>query len=97
MFADLRRGKSARVIAAEPTEITLSDVLTGTGSVVGALVLAFVALYWRRLPLLRRGYEPGSGLTAPIQRFQSGVINDYVTWIVLGLAAIGGALALIIR
>ena len=54
-------------------------------------------LYWRRLPLLRRGYEPGAGLTAPIQRFQSGVINDYVTWMVLGLAVIGGVLALIIR
>ena len=32
-----------------------------------------------------------------IQRFQSGVINDYVTWMVLGLAVIGGVLALIIR
>jgi multicomponent Na+:H+ antiporter subunit D len=84
------------IAAAEPTEITLSDVLTGIGSVIGALVLAFLALYWRRLPLLRRGYEPGAGLTAPIQRFQSGVVNDYVTWIVLGLAAIGGALALIV-
>jgi len=28
---------------------------------------------------------------------QSGVINDYVTWIVFGLACIGGALALAIR
>ena len=36
-------------------------------------------------------------LTAPIWRFQRGVINDYVTWMVLGLAAIGGVLALIIR
>jgi multicomponent Na+:H+ antiporter subunit D len=87
----------AAIAAAEPAEITLSDVLTGIGSVVGALVLAFLALYWRRLPLLRRGYEPGAGLTTAIQRFQSGVVNDYVTWIVLGLAAIGGALALIIR
>ena len=85
------------IATAGPAEITLSDVLTGVGSVVGALVLAFLALYWRRLPLLRRGYEPGAGLTAPIQRFQSGVINDYVTWIVLGLAAVGGALALVIR
>ena len=85
------------IATAEPAEITLSDVLTGVGSVIGALVLAFLALYWRRLPLLRRGYEPGAGLTAPIQRFQSGVINDYVTWIVLGLAAVGGALALVIR
>jgi hypothetical protein len=50
-----------------------------------------------RLPLLRRGYEPGTGLTVPIQWFQSGVINDYVTWRVLGLAVIGGVLALIIR
>jgi multicomponent Na+:H+ antiporter subunit D len=83
--------------AAEPTGITLSGVMTGTGSVIGALVLAFLALYWRRLPLLRRGYEPGAGLTTPIQRFQSGVVNDYVTWVVLGLAVIGGVLALIIR
>jgi multicomponent Na+:H+ antiporter subunit D len=83
--------------AAESAGITVSDVLTGTGTAIGALILAFLALYWRRLPLLRRGYEPGTGLTAPIQRFQSGVINDYVTWMVLGLAVIGGVLALIIR
>ena len=75
----------------------MSDVLTGTGTAIGALILAFLALYWRRLPLLRRGYEPGAGLTAPIQRFQSGVINDYVTWMVLGVAVIGGVLTLIIR
>jgi len=83
--------------AAESTGITLSDVLAGAGSAAGALVLAFLALYWRRLPLLRRGYEPGAGLTAPIQRFQSGVVNDYVTWIVLGLACVGGVLALVVR
>ena len=71
--------------------------MTGIGSVAGALVLAFLALYWRRLPVLRRGYEPGAGLTRPIQRFQSGVLNDYVTWIVLGLACLGGALTLLIR
>ncbi len=83
--------------AAEPAGVTLSDVLTGLGSTIGALVLAFLALYWRRLPLLRRGYEPGAGLTKPIQRFQSGVVNDYVTWTVLGLACLGGVLAVVIR
>lgn len=77
----------AAIAATESTAITVTDVLTGAGSALGSLALAFVALYWRRLPLLRRGYEPGTGLTAPIQRFQSGVLNDYVTWIVLGLAA----------
>jgi multicomponent Na+:H+ antiporter subunit D len=87
----------AAIAAAQSAAITTADVLTGIGSAAGALILAFLALYWRRLPLLRRGYEPGAGLTVPLRRFQSGVINDYVTWIVFGLACIGGALAFIVR
>jgi multicomponent Na+:H+ antiporter subunit D len=85
------------IAAAESTGITATDVLTGVGCTVGALILAFLALYWRRLPVLRRGYEPGTGLVAPLRRFQSGVVNDYVTWIVLGLASVGGVLAFVIR
>ena len=81
----------------ESTGITPADVLTGAGSAAGGLVLAFVALYWRRLPLLRRGFEPGTGLVQPIRRLQSGVINDYVTWIVIGLACLGATLAFSIR
>jgi multicomponent Na+:H+ antiporter subunit D len=93
----------ARVVHPHPvapvagTGITLADVATGAGSAAGAVLLAFLALYWRRLPVLRRGFEPGTGLTGPVQRFQSGVINDYVTWIVIGVACIGGALAFAIR
>jgi multicomponent Na+:H+ antiporter subunit D len=79
------------------TGVTVADVLTGAGSVVGAMILAFLALYWRRLPGLRRGFEPGAGLARPIQSFQSGVVNDYVTWIVIGVACLGGALAFAIR
>lgn len=85
------------IAAAESTGITAASVLAGVGSTAGALILAFLALYWRRLPLLRRGYEPGVGLTTPLRRFQSGVANDYVTWIVLGLACVGGALALVVH
>jgi hypothetical protein len=44
-----------------------------------------------------RGREPGTGLTTAVRRFQSGVINDYLTWLVTGVAALGGILALIIR
>jgi len=84
------------IAAAEPTGITAADVLAGTGSALGAVILALAALYWRRLPVLRRGYEPGVGLTEPLRRFQSGVVNDYVTWIVLGLACLGGICALAI-
>jgi multicomponent Na+:H+ antiporter subunit D len=78
---------------AGPAGVTVTDVFIGLATAAGAVALAFLALYWRRLPLLRRGYEPGTGLVRPLRRFQSGVVNDYVTWIVLGVACLGGALA----
>jgi hypothetical protein len=71
VLAGAHIARPVALAAAEPTGITLSAVLTGSGSAAGALVLAFLALYWHRLPLLRRGYEPGAGLTAPIQRFRA--------------------------
>jgi multicomponent Na+:H+ antiporter subunit D len=83
--------------APEATGITGADLASGLGSAAGALILAFLALYWRRLPLLRRGFEPGTGLVRPIRRFQSGVVNDYVTWIVIGVACVGATLAFSIR
>ena len=85
------------VAAVAPAAVTISSVVTAVCSAAGAVLLALAALYWRRLPLLRRGYEPGAGLTVAIRRFQSGVINDYVTWVVTGLACLGGVLALIVR
>jgi multicomponent Na+:H+ antiporter subunit D len=80
-----------------PADVTVSSVVTAVCAALGAVVLALVALYWRRLPVLRRGYEPGTGLTEPIRRFQSGVINDYITWLVAGIAALGGVLALVVH
>jgi multicomponent Na+:H+ antiporter subunit D len=81
--------------AAGPTSVTAAGVLTGLGSVAGALILAWLALYWRRLPLLR-ACRPHASIAAAARRFQSGVVNDYVTWIVIGLAGLGGILAAII-
>jgi multicomponent Na+:H+ antiporter subunit D len=89
--------RPAGLFPAGSTGVSVPAVVTGAGSTAGALVLAFLALYWRRLPLLRRGFEPGAGLARPIRRFQSGVVSDYVTWIVIGIACIGGALAFTIR
>jgi multicomponent Na+:H+ antiporter subunit D len=83
------------LFAAGSTSVTVADVLTGLGSVAGALILAGLALYWRRLPLLR-GYRPNASLAAAARRFQSGVVNDYVTWVVIGLACLGAAFAAII-
>jgi multicomponent Na+:H+ antiporter subunit D len=85
------------IAPAAPADVTPASVATSVCSVLGAVLLALAALYWRRLPLLRRGYEPGSGFTGVIRRFQSGVINDYVTWAVAGIACLGGVLALIVR
>ena len=82
---------------AEPAGVTVTSLVIGLGTAAGAAFLAFLALYWRRLPLLRRGFEPGTGLVRPLERFQSGVVNDYVTWIVIGVACLGGALAFSIR
>ncbi|HEY6495471.1 MAG TPA: complex I subunit 5 family protein [Trebonia sp.] len=78
-------------------DVTAVSVIVALCSVAGAIALALAALYWRRLPVLRRGYEPGAGLTDLSRSFQSGVVNDYVTWLVAGVAALGGILALIIR
>ena len=80
-----------------PPDVTAASVITALCSVAGAILLALTALYWRRLPVLRRGYEPGRGLRGIIESFQSGVINDYITWLVTGVAALGGILALIVR
>jgi multicomponent Na+:H+ antiporter subunit D len=83
------------LFAAGPTSVTATDVLAGLGSVAGALILAGLALYWQRLPLLR-GYQPNASLAAAARRFQSGVVNDYVTWAVIGLACLGGIFAWVI-
>lgn len=88
---------SSRPPAAEPAGVTVTDLVIGLGTAAGAAFLAFLAPYWRRLPLLRRGFEPGTWLVRPLQRFQRGVVNDYVTWIVIGVACLGGALAFSIR
>jgi multicomponent Na+:H+ antiporter subunit D len=82
--------------AAGPTAVTATDVLAGLGSVLGALIMAGLALYWRRLPLLR-AYRPSASLAASARRFQSGVVNDYITWVVIGLACLGGVFAFVIR
>jgi multicomponent Na+:H+ antiporter subunit D len=76
-----------------PAGVTPSSVIIALCSVL----LALAALYWRRLPVLSRGYEPGRGLNVAVRRLKSGVINDYITWLVTGVAAIGAVLALIVR
>jgi multicomponent Na+:H+ antiporter subunit D len=93
----VRTAHPVALYPAAPSDVSAASVITALCSVAGAVLLALAALYWRRLPVLRRGYEPGAGLTGLTRAFQSGVVNDYVTWLVAGVAALGGVLALIIR
>ena len=50
-----------------PATVTAVSLITALCSVAGAILLALAALYWRRLPVLRRGYVPGAGVAAPIR------------------------------
>jgi multicomponent Na+:H+ antiporter subunit D len=96
----LNGGRTAHPVALyapAAATVTAASLITALCTVAGAVLLALTALYWRRLPLPRRGHEPGARLTAATRRFQSGVINDYITWLVTGVAALGGILAVIIR
>jgi multicomponent Na+:H+ antiporter subunit D len=74
-----------------------SDMLIGLSSALGAIVLAGLALYARRLPGLGRRLRPEMALARPLEGIQSGVVNDYVTWIIVGVACIGGVLAYVMR
>ena len=94
---NVRTAHPAALYPAVPPDVTAVSVVAALCSVAGAILLALAALYWRRLPVLRNGYEPGAGLVPLIRAFQSGVINDYITWLVAGVAALGGVLALIVR
>jgi multicomponent Na+:H+ antiporter subunit D len=87
----------AGLFPAGNTGTTAADVAIGAASAAAALVLAGLSLYWRRLPLPRRRAESGPFLAGPVRAFQSGIINDYVTWIVVGIAGLGGILALTLR
>jgi multicomponent Na+:H+ antiporter subunit D len=106
----VRTAHPAALFAPAPPDVTAASVITALCSVAGAVLLALTALYWRRLSLLlssggafprtsrgRLSRELGTGVATAARRFQSGVINDYITWLVTGVAAIGGVLALIIR
>jgi hypothetical protein len=76
---------------------TVADVAAGLVSAACAAALAGLALYGRRLPLPRRVAGKAMVLARSLDGIQSGVVNDYVTWIVLGVAAVGGVLAVAIR
>jgi hypothetical protein len=71
------------------------DVLLATATVLGAIAVAAFALTegprWR---LLGQAERTVTGGMIALRHMHSGCVNDYIAWLVFGLAVIGGALAL---
>jgi multicomponent Na+:H+ antiporter subunit D len=74
-------------------EIGAGDVLYGLATTLGALSVGFLGLYRRRLPRLAAAALPLRVLKAA----HSGVVGDYVAWLTVGAATLGGLFALTLR
>jgi multicomponent Na+:H+ antiporter subunit D len=71
----------------------------GAASTVGALAFGAFGLYRRRLPVAARR-AAGRVVDGPIRALKalhSGVVGDYVTWLVVGMTVLGGLFAVVVR
>lgn len=77
----------------------LSSAYFEIGAVAGALALAALALFRRRLPrALRMGASATGGRAIKgLRHLHSGQIGDYVTWLVVGVSLFGGVCAVTLR
>ncbi len=88
-------GAHAGAVSAPHGPVVTLDFLLAAATVLGALAVAAFALVeapgWR---LLERAERTVTGSIVALRRLHSGRVNDYVAWLVFGLAVIGGTLAL---
>jgi len=89
----------AQSLAVTIRHTTLESLLYGGSATVFAVGLALVGLYRRRLPRSVR-VATGRTLAPPIyvlRSLHSGVVGDYVTWLVVGTAVLGGVWAALLH
>jgi multicomponent Na+:H+ antiporter subunit D len=105
-----RAGYAARVLRGHPVEpaqslpVSIShtspeSLLYGGGATILALGVAFVGLYRRRLPRALSGAAART-LGPPLRVLRavhSGVVGDYVTWVAVGTAFLGGVWAVLLH
>ncbi len=88
-------GAHAGAVPVPHAPVVTLDVLLAVATVIGALATAAWALAgapaWRALERAERRFTAGIVL---LRRLHSGCVNDYIAWLVFGLAVIGGAIAL---
>jgi multicomponent Na+:H+ antiporter subunit D len=78
---------------------SLESILYGVSATVLALGLAYAGLYRRRLPHAV-AVAAGRTLAPPVRvlhALHSGIVGDYVTWVVVGTAFTGGVWALLLH
>jgi multicomponent Na+:H+ antiporter subunit D len=94
-------GRVARPLPSDFALLRLrpASVIYGVVSTFGALLLAAVALERERLVprLVHRPLALLDRALEPLRTVHSGAIGDYVTWLTVGLASLGGLLALAVR
>ncbi len=89
-------GGHASAVSAPRAPLETLDLLLAIATVFGAIAVAAVGLAGapRGHPFERAGRALDAAVIR-LRRLHSGCASDYVAWLVLGLAAIGAALALI--
>jgi NADH:ubiquinone oxidoreductase subunit 5 (subunit L)/multisubunit Na+/H+ antiporter MnhA subunit len=78
-------------VVVQPT--STESLVYGSAALVFAIALAAFAVR-RRDTARARVFEP---VTWPLQQLQTGVVGDYVMWVVVGAAVLGGVWALTLR
>ena len=97
--AEVLQGVHPRPARTKSYSPSTTAIVHGVSSTLGALAFAAFGLYRRRLPVLVR--RAVGRVVAPVfaglKALHSGAVGDYVTWVVAGGAALGGAFALLLR
>jgi len=95
-YADgVLEGSAETLLAVGPKQPPPSGFLSSVTATAGAVVLALTALFVRRLPqsLRRNAWRVGHPALAVLRTLHSGYVGDYVVWIIVGVAMLGGLCA----
>lgn len=76
-----------------PSRAALPGVLWGLGAAAGAVFLAAVALFPESFKFVYGVARLGAPLLAVLRGLHSGVVADYILWVVVGITTMGGCLA----
>jgi multicomponent Na+:H+ antiporter subunit D len=86
-------------VAPVPAPAPEGGVVLAIGSVAGAAAVALFALLRKGLPerFRSRTWDLAGPPIVGLRRLHSGVVSDYVAWLTVGVAALGGAFAFMLR